>query len=133
MRSLARLTLTPPAPPPLDVWAVRTVEHLAALRLAHDALTCVADALRLGGLNAVPDSALLSLGSALDAVVSASAGGGTRCIVPPDEAQRLHLRADLAKRLLGQLRALSRCARHERDVWADRVASTLGEAMGPTP
>lgn len=133
MRSLARLTLTTPALPPFDVWAVRTVEHLAALRLAHDALTCVADAIRLGGVSAVPDSALLSLGSALDAVVTSGAGGGTPCAVSPDEAQRLHLRADLAKRLLGQLRALTRCARHERDAWADRVASTLGEAMGPTP
>lgn len=131
MRSVSRLRLAPADPPPLDVWAVRSVEHHDALRHADDALACVADAVRIGGVDAVPDGLLLALGRALDVVVSASAGGGTPHAVDPTEAQRLHLRADLAKRLLGQLRALARCARHERDAWTDRLAATLGEVMGP--
>ena len=133
MRSLARLSLTPPTTAPRDVWAVRSVEHLSALRAVDEALTVTVDTIAASGAYAVPAEVLRSLGALVDeATAQGQRGGGTPCLPPPD-ARHLHERADLAKRLLGQLRGLAFCPRHERDVWADRVASTLGEALGPTP
>lgn len=129
MRSFPALFRAPPSPP-RSVWTVRTVEHHAALRAVDDALTAVVDALRLTNTRAETDT-LSRLVDAADAY--AQRGGGTPCVVSEEEAQRLHLRCDLAKRLMGQLSARDRAPRRDRGVWLDRIAATLGEAMGPTP
>lgn len=131
MRSLARLSLTPDAAEP-SPWAVRSVEHRAALSRVEDALGALLAAIPRdrGSLRVdrVPDEALRALGSALDAATTAAAGGGTRTLPDPGD-RRLHTVADVAKVLLTQLRALVRAPRHERDLWCDRLAGTMAEAL----
>jgi hypothetical protein len=134
MRTLSRLHLAPATPPPRDVWAVRTVEHRDALRAVDDALTVVVDALAALRPDAVPTEVLRSLGALVDeANAQGQRGGGTPLAPDPAEARRLHERADLANRLLGQIRGYAFCPRAERAVWVDRIGATVGEAMGPTP
>lgn len=133
MRSLARLHLAPPVTAEPSPWAVRSVEHRAALCRVDDALAALLAAIPRDGDGAllvgeVPDSDLLTLGQALDAATTAAAGGGTRTLPDPGD-RRLHTVADVAKQLLTQLRALAYAHNHTRDEWCDRLADTLTEAL----
>lgn len=137
MRSLARLHLAPPVTAEPSPWLVRSVEHRAALRRVDDALSALLEAIPRdhdGALlvGEVPASNLLTLGQALDAAVTAAAGGGTRTLPDPGD-RRLHTVADVAKRLVTQLRALAYAERHERDGWYGHLAGTLTEALDLTP
>lgn len=130
MRSLGRLALCPTPPPPPSIWAVRSAEHLTALRRVEDVLGEVVASLTRGR----PDDALLlPLGRALDAAVALARPGGTPHATDPAEARRLLLLCDQGKILMTQLRALARCPRHERPAWEGRVVATLGEVAALTP
>ena len=133
MRSIARLTLASPATAEPSPWAVRSVEHRAALCRVADVLRALLGAIPRdpdGTLRAdlAPADTLGALRSALDALTTAAAGGGTRTLPGPDD-HRLHTTADTAKVLLTQLRALVRAQRHERDRWCELLAGTLAEAF----
>lgn len=130
MRHVARLTLCHEPPPPPSIWAVRSAEHLTALRRVADVLTAMVATLTRGRV----DLALLpALGGALDAAVALARPGGTPHATDPAEARRLLLLCDHGKTLMTQLRALARCDRHERATWEDRIAATLGEVAALTP
>lgn len=137
MRSLARLHLAPPVTAEPSPWLVRSLEHRAALCRVDATLAALLAAIprdHEGALlvGEVPASDLLTLGRVLDAATTAAAGGGTRTLPDPGDA-RLHTVADVAKRLVTQLRALAYAERHERDGWCDRLAGTLTEALDLTP
>jgi hypothetical protein len=135
MRSLARirpaLPPSPATPPAPDLWRVATAEH-------HAALTCVRDALArvvatMTGPRPDP-RALAALGAALDVAEAAARTVGTARPAHPDDAALIDA-ADLAKRLVLQLRKLARAPGQNwhRDRWIDRIAATLGEAAALTP
>jgi hypothetical protein len=125
---MRRIRLPFPAPPaPRSVWSVRTVEHRAALLAVGDALDALTSTLLDG--SAADSLTVESLAQCIDAASAyATRGGGTPCTVPEDETRRLLLRCDLAKRILGQLVAMSRAPHADRALWIGRVLDTLTES-----
>ena len=133
MRSLARLDLTRYLPPTVDhepdVWAVQGAEHLACLRRVRETTrTLIALMPSARASSAEIDAALEALGRALDACAALDRTPGTPATYDAQEGRALVDLADMAKRLLPQLRALYRQRRVDQRAWVDRVEATLDEA-----